>query len=68
MATNGAGTVSIDNVDYSLSELSQEAQAQLLSIQAVDRRIANLQEELAILQTARIAYGNAVKEMLPNKQ
>ena len=38
--------------------------AQLLSLQAVDRRIENLQEELAILQTARIAYGNALKTEL----
>ena len=38
--------------------------AQLISLQAVDRRIAAAQEELAILQTARIAYGNAVKQEL----
>ncbi len=38
--------------------------AQLISLQAVDRRIATAQEELAILQTARIAYGNAVKQEL----
>ncbi len=43
---------------------SREAKAQLVSVQAVDRRIENLQEELAILQTARIAYGNALKQEL----
>jgi len=64
---NGAGTVTIDDVEYSLSELSAEVQQQLGSIQAVDRRIAGVQEELAILQTARIAYANAVKDMLPQR-
>ena len=65
--TNGTGTVTIDNVEYSLADLSADVQAQLGSIQAVDRRIASVNEELAILQTARIAYGNAVKDMLPQR-
>jgi len=64
---NGAGIVTIDEVEYSLADLSSDVQAQLGSIQAVDRRIASVNEELAILQTARIAYGNAVKDMLPQR-
>ena len=57
-------TISIDGVDYAMGSLSENAKAQLISLQAVDRRIAAAQEELAILQTARIAYGNAVKQEL----
>lgn len=53
--------VRIDNVDYQIADLPAEVRAQLASIQAVDRRIAHLQEEMAILQTARSAYANAVK-------
>ena len=60
-------TVSIDGVDYAIGSLSENAKAQLISLQAVDRRIAAAQEELAILQTARIAYGNAVKQELEAK-
>lgn len=58
-------TISIDNVDYDLDTLSDAAKAQLASLQVVDRRIAGLQEELAIHQTARIAYANALKALLP---
>jgi hypothetical protein len=44
--------------------LSDVAKKQLISLQAVDRRIVTVQEELAILQTARIAYSNVVKQEL----
>ena len=57
-------TITIDGKEYDSDTLSEGATAQLLSLQAVDRRIENLQEELAILQTARIAYGNALKTEL----
>lgn len=57
--------ITIDEFEYDLDTLSEDAKAQLVSLQAVDRRIAAAQEELAILQTARIAYGKALKELLP---
>jgi hypothetical protein len=57
-------SVTIDGKEYDADKLSDNVKAQLLSLQAVDRRIENLQEELAILQTARIAYGNALKTEL----
>ena len=57
-------TISIDGMDYAVDSLSENIKAQLISLQAVDRRIAAVQEELAILQTARIAYGDAVKQEL----
>ena len=68
MATNSEQTISIDGKDFAIDSLSDNAKAQLVSVQAVDRRIENLQEELAILQTARIAYGNALKQELPTQQ
>ena len=58
-------TISIDSIDYGLDALSDEAEAQLISIQTVDRRLADLQEQVAILQTARIAYSNALRGLLP---
>lgn len=66
MSKNNGATpkVTVDGKDYALDSISESATAQLLSLQAVDRRIENLQEELAILQTARIAYGNALKAAL----
>ncbi len=57
-------TLTIDNVDYESENLSENAMSQLVSLQAVDQRIAALQGEFANLQTARIAYGNALKQEL----
>lgn len=64
MATTSEQTITIDGRDYAIEALSENVKAQLVSMQAVDRRIAALQEEMAILQTARIAYGNAIKQEL----
>lgn len=57
--------ISIDNVNYDTEKLSDEAKAQLVSIQYVDQELARLQAQAAALQTARIAYANALKEALP---
>lgn len=59
-------TVKIDNIDYDLSSLSAEARAQLASLQFVDAELARLQMQAAALQTARMAYVNALKAALPN--
>jgi len=64
MTSDKVANINVDGKDYALDSLSDNAKAQLMSIEAVDRRIENLQEELAILQTARIAYGNALKTEL----
>lgn len=58
-------SIKIDDKDYDLDTLSDDAKAQLASIQAVERRLGQLREETAILQTARAAYGNALKSLLP---
>jgi len=57
-------SITIDGKAYPLDSQTDNAKAQLVSLDAVDRRIAAVQEELAILQTARIAYGNALKQEL----
>jgi uncharacterized small protein (DUF1192 family) len=64
VATTSEQTITIDGRDYAIDALSENVKAQLVSMQVVDRRIAALQEEMAILQTARIAYSNAVKQEL----
>ena len=61
-------TITIDDVQYELGDLSDEAKAQLESLQAVEVRIARANEEIAILQTARNAYAVALKEVLPERQ
>ncbi|MBD3873696.1 hypothetical protein IEG05_00405 [Pseudomonas kunmingensis] len=57
--------IKIDNIDYDLDSLSDEARAQLQSIQFVDQELARLQAHVAALQTARNAYVSALRAALP---
>ena len=58
-------TITIDNIEYEIDTLSEEAKAQLASIQFVDGELARLQAKTATLQTARSAYFRALSELLP---
>ncbi len=58
-------TITIDNKNYDLDALSDEARAQLASIQFVDQELTRLQAKSAALQTARIAYARALGDLLP---
>ena len=60
--------IRIDDKEYDLDQLSADARAQLASLQATDNRIAELQRDLAIAQTARNAYAGALKSLLPAPQ
>ena len=57
--------IKIDNRDYDLDTLSDEAKAQLQSLQFVDAELQRLQAQIAVLQTARMAYAKALQEALP---
>ena len=57
--------ITIDNKQYEYDTLSNEAKAQLASIQFVDSELARLQALAAVLQTARIGYVKALGEALP---
>lgn len=61
-------TISIDNIEYELNDLSDEAKAQIGSIQVVDQKIADLNTQLAIMNTARNAYAQALQPLLPKKK
>jgi len=58
-------TVTIDNVEYDTESMSEEAIANLRSLQFVDSEIAKLQAKIAAMNTARVAYANALQELLP---
>ena len=58
-------TITIDDIAYAESDLSNEAKEELGSMQICDQRIAALQTDLRIAQTARNAYANALKNLLP---
>ena len=56
--------VTIDDVEYNLDDLTDNAKAQLTNIQFVDAQIQQLNNEWAVSDTARIAYTNALKAEL----
>ena len=57
--------IQIDNVDYDTDKLSDEAKAQLISLQFCDQELARLQAQAAAYQTARMAYAKALQAKLP---
>ena len=57
--------ITIDGKDYAAKDLSDKAKGDLGSLQLVDQKIAQNQQELAILQTARNAYAKSLTEQLP---
>ena len=60
--------ITIDERQYELDLLSSDAKGQLASLQFVDAEIQKLQAQLAVYQTARVAYSNALKAALPKME
>ena len=58
-------TIKIDNIDYDTENFSDEAKAQLVSLQFCDQELARLQAQVAAYQTARMAYAKALQAALP---
>ena len=57
--------LTIDGKEYDTEQLSEAAQAQVTNLRVVDQKIAQVQQELAIMQTARNAYVQALQGELP---
>ena len=57
-------TITIDNKEYDLETLSDETKALLISLQYVDSEIQRLNAQVAVYQTARIAYAKDLNESL----
>ena len=64
MPKNKDDTVTIDGTEYERSNLSDAAISQLGNLQFVDTRLQQLQNELAVADTARIAYTRALRNDL----
>ena len=56
--------ITIDEVEYNLSDLSDNAKAQLANLQFVDAQIQQLNNEWAVADTARMGYTHALKAEL----
>lgn len=53
-------TVTIDGVEYKVSDLTDNAKNQIVNLRVTDQEIASLNQKLAIAQTARAAYAHAL--------
>ncbi len=62
--------ITIDDVEYDTDNMSDNAKAQVASLQFNEAHMNRLRNELAIADTAKIAYVNALKIELnkENKQ
>ena len=56
--------ITIDGKEYDVDKLSDEVKNQLGALQFSDSEIQRLQAQLAMMQTARAAYANALKAAL----
>jgi archaellum component FlaC len=59
--------IKIDNKEYDLDKMSDDAKAQLVSIQECDKRINELNNEIKIITTARNSYASVLKGLLESK-
>ena len=64
MADQEEAKIKIDDKEYNLSELSEEAKEQLISMRAAEQHLEAAKAQLAIATTARNAYATALKEEL----
>lgn len=58
--------ITIEGNNYNLGDLSEAAKDQLRNIQFVEAQLLQLRNELAISDTARLAYTSALKVELKN--
>ena len=58
-------TINIDNIEYDADKFSDDAKAQLVSLQFCDQELQRLQAQAAAYQTARMAYAKALQAALP---
>ena len=58
-------TVTIDGKTYEFESLSEDAKHQFNNLQFVDRKLAELNAEAAVYETARIGYAKALGVALP---
>jgi hypothetical protein len=57
--------INIDGKEYDITTFTDEAKAQLASLQFVDTELQRLEGQLAALKTARAAYAKALQTALP---
>jgi hypothetical protein len=61
-------TIKIDEKEFEIELLSDAAKGQIVNLRVVDQEIVSIQQKLAIAQTARNAYGVALRKELPDDE
>lgn len=60
--------ITVDGIDYNTEDLTDNGKAQLASLQFLEGQMAKLKNEVAVYQTARNAYAQALKAELDQLQ
>ena len=56
--------ITVDEIEYNTEDLTPNGKAQLASLQFLEVQMKKLKAEIAVYQTARTAYINALKNEL----
>lgn len=56
--------IKIDNKEYETDDFTAELNAQITSLKYVDVELRRLQAQMAVMQTARTVYSDAIKASL----
>ena len=56
--------ITVDGIEYNTEDLTDNGKAQLASLQFLEAQMNKIQSEIAVYQTARIAYIAALKAEL----
>lgn len=67
MAEKQVPKVNVNGTEYNIADLSDEAKVQVQNLRAADAEIRRLNMQLALAQTARNAYIQALQAALPVK-
>lgn len=60
--------ITIDDIEYNTEDLTDNGKAQLASLQFLEVQMSKLQGEIAVYQTAKAAYVNALKAELEKQE
>ena len=63
--TDTPKTATIDGKEYDLDSLNEVAKNQLMNLRVADQKIASMQKDLSMFQTARNTYAKLLAENLP---
>jgi hypothetical protein len=53
--------ITIDDIEYHTEDLTENGQAQLASLQFLEGQMQKIRQEMAVYQTAQVAYAQALK-------